>query len=924
MTVRLESLRYDAALDASKYVQGAQAKVQADKQMVDGAVAVEQAVQQTDRRIGQSSSGFEKIRNGYDAASKAAADYVRATKIINTAYDRGKITDPITKEALTGNAALQERDRLLQLAANRYTPFIDASNKAAKSIKLTYTEMEILRAGVINTAQSLASGMGAWRTFETQLFQTAPAFPALIAGIGGATLAAGAAGLSIAGAFGMIAARAISVTSEIRGFSVALRGMGRDSVLSANQLHALVETMRDSGLSLDESRQSALSLARGRNVSAGVAGQIGSITADFAAGSGQDVGAATKSLVEIADKGWPAIQQLDQQYRFLTTDQYTHIRALEDQGRATEAAEITIKALQDRMRGLAEESRGPMQDALHELGRSWDGLIDKIAASETALKSVQAAAWAINQIANMGPGVMRRALVGEDTTKSIITPLAKPANQNGQASALTAEGNAAAKLSFDLADEMARRQRVLDALPSQRPIVQAQVTAEQEATQKNYSLTERETLVAARQQMAEAERLSSLQDSNRELQLQIDLSLKAADAYGRGTAVGVRADAERTATLESLRTGINAADKAQQIMAQTVAQAAIAGAQALVTLRDQTASLERLADAAGNGATAENAVNTAERVRQATLEQTIALQNASGASEGILRQQIAETTDQIMRQVEAQKKLDAARGLRAAKADTQMSMLELGASQISNDDERHQAELAIERQRKLSELRDKYGGNETAINAELSEFDTAQANRDLARFYDDVRQQSRQLSSDMSSSFISGFQKASDSGQSIFRSFWGGVESIAESAVNRMAQMILEKAVFSPLADFAVGGFSDLFGIVGASSGVGYGGHRAAGGSVYGGQAYVVGERGPEIYVPSTAGTIVPNGGGASGGVSLTISPVINVTSSGGDLAGSTAQAKQMEKLVVNTVQSVVSEEFRKQSRPGGQLYGRV
>jgi hypothetical protein len=44
-------------------------------------------------------------------------------------------------------------------------------------------------------------------------------------------------------------------------------------------------------------------------------------------------------------------------------------------------------------------------------------------------------------------------------------------------------------------------------------------------------------------------------------------------------------------------------------------------------------------------------------------------------------------------------------------------------------------------------------------------------------------------------------------------------------------------------------------------------GHRAAGGPVSAGAPYIVGEVGPELFVPSTSGTIVPNG--AAGGITV-------------------------------------------------------
>ena len=53
---------------------------------------------------------------------------------------------------------------------------------------------------------------------------------------------------------------------------------------------------------------------------------------------------------------------------------------------------------------------------------------------------------------------------------------------------------------------------------------------------------------------------------------------------------------------------------------------------------------------------------------------------------------------------------------------------------------------------------------------------------------------------------------------------------------------------------------------------------RADGGPVTGGSPYIVGERGPEVFVPGRSGSIVPNGAG------MTIqSLTVNWSSSGGE-----------------------------------------
>ena len=67
-----------------------------------------------------------------------------------------------------------------------------------------------------------------------------------------------------------------------------------------------------------------------------------------------------------------------------------------------------------------------------------------------------------------------------------------------------------------------------------------------------------------------------------------------------------------------------------------------------------------------------------------------------------------------------------------------------------------------------------------------------------------------------------------------------------------------------------------LFGLHKKVPGVGMTGYRAVGGSVMRGASYMVGERGPEMFTPSTSGSITPNGLGTPGGMNV----VINVQGS--------------------------------------------
>lgn len=96
----------------------------------------------------------------------------------------------------------------------------------------------------------------------------------------------------------------------------------------------------------------------------------------------------------------------------------------------------------------------------------------------------------------------------------------------------------------------------------------------------------------------------------------------------------------------------------------------------------------------------------------------------------------------------------------------------------------------------------------------------------------------------------------------------------ASDAFRSMAMDMLQQATRLALN----GALSGLFQGVSSGGALGgflsnvFGGFRAGGGSVSAGRAYVVGERGPELFMPSSSGAILPNGAsGRSGNVNVTV-----------------------------------------------------
>jgi len=121
------------------------------------------------------------------------------------------------------------------------------------------------------------------------------------------------------------------------------------------------------------------------------------------------------------------------------------------------------------------------------------------------------------------------------------------------------------------------------------------------------------------------------------------------------------------------------------------------------------------------------------------------------------------------------------------------------------------------------------------------------------------------------------------------------------NVADKFLDIALNQALFGNIAgDSVTGGLFKLLGF-------------ANGGRPPVGKPSIVGEKGPELFVPRSSGTIVPNNKlGGGGGTSV----VVNVDASGSDVQGDDAGGQELGSLIAVAVQG----ELVKQQRPGGLL----
>jgi lambda family phage tail tape measure protein len=152
-------------------------------------------------------------------------------------------------------------------------------------------------------------------------------------------------------------------------------------------------------------------------------------------------------------------------------------------------------------------------------------------------------------------------------------------------------------------------------------------------------------------------------------------------------------------------------------------------------------------------------------------------------------------------------------------------------------------------------------------------------------------------------------------------------KSLASSILADIARIESRKAIsglLSMATKYLFGGGAEPSSGPGSSGWDGYGnmtevdGKFAAGGTVLGGSTYLVGERGPEIFKPAGAGTIIPNSkiGGAGGGVEVNVIVNADTGQSQSDSKGDGREMERLGKLIGDKVRETIIQE----KRMGGML----
>lgn len=755
-----------------------------------------------------------------------------------------------------------------------------AANAAvAASSRLTGAQLGQLQFQLNDIATGLLSGQSPFMILAQQGPQVTQIFGgvrATLAAIPPVVRATAIAVAVLVAPLALVSSKTIELANQARGFSVALKGMGRDAEVSASRLVGMVADLRTLGAGAEEAREAVTGLFRNIRLDPATAERIARLGPDIAAGLGKGLAEATEEVGKALSGGLGAVRKLDDALNVLTESERRLVAELYFSARAAEANDMVLAALERRFQGLARESLSPAGKALAELKTGWQSFMAALSESRPTIAVIKFLSDQLGALARAGrlandEGFQASvAIVAKNRelaeAEATLRNLRAQFNRRESADLLNTirqQEAKVARLRADIDSMIGRQRKVAENLtrPStgtgskpedpnnkfiddQRlayerllPLLGvaaeararelAEVNAVAEAVERGLLPWQEEELIRIRVAQATFQQRLAAKDLVDAATLEADAALRIADAWTISAEAGRQAEIAERARAEAAR---NAA------VDQAALQAAIerrVAAESLTDLRRQVADaelaaagLERLAAAHGEGAAAVAEVNRQNAIavlREAALAKASAetrdqVLDAVKALDELSQRQLR-LNDQgalnarLLAQKETLRLLEAEVGLLGA-TDEQRA-IELAKLQAINDLKAYGNGLS-EEQRRL------YLANAEAIAQAQAQLERARREQEL--WLEPLKNAVRGIQS----AFADAFQKIFEGGVKSF----GDLADTVKGVFTRLAAEIATLLVFRPV----VGGILGSLGLGGLASQLGLGG-AAIGGAAAGGAA---------------------------------------------------------------------------------------
>lgn len=307
----------------------------------------------------------QQLLRAYDPASAALAKLEADEKKLKAAVDAGTISREKANRALVGIAA--QRAQWQQLDAG-----VDATSRKMGDLKLTARE---IRTSLASVGTSLAQGNIAGAGNSLLSLGTRGA-----AGMGAYGLAIG----GVVAALGLFATAAWKSHQENKQLEMSLIASGNAAGTTAGQMANIRNATAAATGAYGDAQKAVIGLANSGKISAAMLETATAAALNLSELTGESIEQTTQKIIALAKAPSAQLQELNQQYNFLTLEVYENVQALEAQGRQTEATEMAVeefaKVHEQRVRE-ARERAGYLEQA-------WMGVKGAVLGAWQAIKDL--------------------------------------------------------------------------------------------------------------------------------------------------------------------------------------------------------------------------------------------------------------------------------------------------------------------------------------------------------------------------------------------------------------------------------------------------------------------------------------------------------------------------------------------------------
>lgn len=355
----------------------------------------------------------------------------------------------------------------------------------------TRQAMRQLPAQITDIFTSLAGGQKPWLVAIQQGGQLKDSFggivPATRALLG--AISPLVAGLALAAVvIGSVAVATLSGYRETQGYERALIASGNAAATTAGQLRVLKDNVGGATGEYGDAQTALTALAASGKLAGDTLEAAASAAVNLAQLTGASVEDTTQTILALAQAPAAELARLNQQYGFLTVEVYQHVRALEAQGRAHDAARLAIETFSrveaQRMQE-AQARAGSLERAWVALGKVIGGVwqtIRNIGRDDLAFR-LSKTTDELNRIGNEwrelgGLGTLDQVLasgdVDNDTKNRIRTLRQEQAALQREANAEQAKAQAQAAVQAKQTAGINALGRAREALGQDRAVAKAQ------------------------------------------------------------------------------------------------------------------------------------------------------------------------------------------------------------------------------------------------------------------------------------------------------------------------------------------------------------------------------------------------------------------------------------------------------------------